>query len=62
MLCSSLRLQISLSFSANLFLSSFKDFSNLTSSFNTLSLRFSFTSLMLANAIMHLSEHIFSRT
>ncbi|KAJ0482210.1 hypothetical protein HanIR_Chr13g0651331 [Helianthus annuus] len=62
MLCSSFKLQISLSFSANLFLSSFKDLSNLTSSFNTLSLRFSFTSLVLANVMMHFSEHSFSRT
>ncbi|KAJ0513423.1 hypothetical protein HanHA300_Chr10g0357411 [Helianthus annuus] len=62
MLYSSFKLLISLSFSANLFLSSFNDFSNLTSSDKILFLRFSFTSLMLANAIIHLSEHSFSRT
>ncbi|KAJ0468071.1 hypothetical protein HanIR_Chr14g0692371 [Helianthus annuus] len=62
MLCSCLRLQISLTFSANLIFSSFKDFSNCTSSFNTLSLRFSFTSLMFANAMLHFSEQKFLRT
>ncbi|KAJ0621756.1 hypothetical protein HanIR_Chr01g0012311 [Helianthus annuus] len=62
MLCSSFMLLISFSFSANLFLSSFRDLSNLTSSDKILSGRFSFTSLMLAKAIMQLSEHSFSRT
>ncbi|KAM0057373.1 hypothetical protein Hdeb2414_s0005g00157451 [Helianthus debilis subsp. tardiflorus] len=58
MLCSSFMLLISF-FSVNLFLSSFKDLSNLTSSVKILFLRFSFTSLMLAKAIMQLSEHSF---
>ncbi|KAJ0467880.1 hypothetical protein HanIR_Chr14g0690241 [Helianthus annuus] len=62
MLCSSFMLQISFSFSANLFLSSFRDLSNMTSSDKILSRRFSFTSLMLAKAIMQLSKHSFSRT
>ncbi|KAJ0905373.1 hypothetical protein HanPSC8_Chr07g0293231 [Helianthus annuus] len=39
-----------------------RDLSNLTSSVKILSRRFSFTSLMLAKAIMQLSEHSFSRT